>query len=64
MPKMKTNKGAVKRFKKTAGGYKFRRAYRNHILTKKTQKSKRHLRANQLIKDCDQKSIDRMMNVK
>lgn len=61
MPKMKTNKGAVKRFKKTAGGYKFRRANRNHILTKKSQKRKRHLRANSILKDCDKLSVQRML---
>ena len=64
MPKMKVKKSASKRFKKTAGGYKFRRAYRNHILTKKTQKSKRHVRANALVKACDTLSIDRMLTVK
>jgi large subunit ribosomal protein L35 len=64
MPKMKTNKGAAKRFKKTAGGYKFRRANRNHILTKKAQKRKRHLRTTQLIAGCDRLSIDRMLKVK
>ena len=61
MPKMKTNKGAVKRFKKTAGGYKFRRANRNHILTKMSQKRKKHLRANQMLKDCDVISVERML---
>ena len=64
MSKMKTNKGAVKRFKKTAGGYKFRRANRNHILTKVTQKRKRHARANQLLKACDALSVARMLNDK
>ncbi len=45
MPKLKTHKGASKRFKKTASGaIKCRRAYRNHILTKKTTTQKRHLR--------------------
>ena len=43
MPKLKTNRGAAKRFKKTAsGGYKYRQANRNHILTKKSTKRKRH----------------------
>lgn len=64
MPKMKTNKGAVKRFKKTAGGYKFRRANRNHILTKMTQKRKKQLRANQMLKACDVLSVQRMLTEK
>ncbi len=50
MPKMKTHKGAAKRFKKTASG-KVRRykAYKSHILTKKTSKRKRRLRRAGLI---------------
>ena len=44
MPKMKTKSGAAKRFRKTAKGYKHRQSFRNHILTKKTTKRKRHLR--------------------
>ena len=39
MPKMKTNKGAAKRFKKTAGGIKFKHATKRHILTKRTTKT-------------------------
>ncbi len=61
MPKMKSNRGAAKRFKKTAGGYKCRRAFRNHILTKKATKLKRQLRANTLVAKCDEKSIDRLL---
>lgn len=45
MPKLKTHRGAHKRFRKTASGaVKCRRAYRNHILTKKSSKQKRNLR--------------------
>jgi len=45
MPKMKTNRGAAKRFRKNGGGgFKRRQAFRNHILTKKSSKRKRHLR--------------------
>ena len=41
MPKVKTNKSAAKRFKKTgSGGYKHRQSHRNHILTKKSSKPK------------------------
>ena len=45
MPKLKTHRGAAKRFKKTKTG-KFLRssAFKRHILTKKTTKNKRHLR--------------------
>lgn len=44
MPKMKTNRGAAKRFRRTAKGFKHRQANRNHILTKKAAKRKRQLR--------------------
>jgi large subunit ribosomal protein L35 len=45
MPKMKTHKGAKKRFKVTATGkVKRMRAFKSHILTKKTSKRKRRLR--------------------
>lgn len=61
--KLKTNRGATKRFKVTAGGLKHRRALRNHILTKKTKKLKRQLRSNMLVNKCDVKSVCRMLNV-
>jgi large subunit ribosomal protein L35 len=45
MPKMKTHKGAKKRFKITGSGQvKRMRAFKSHILTKKSSKKKRHLR--------------------
>ena len=45
MPKMKTHRGAKKRFKVTSGGKVMRNhSMRSHILTKKTTKRKRHLR--------------------
>ena len=45
MPKMKTNKAASKRFKKTGTGeLKRMKAYKSHILTKKSRKTKRNLR--------------------
>ena len=64
MPKLKTHKGAAKRFRTTgAGRVKRRRAFRNHILTKKTTKQKRRLRvAAPLVKACDAKLIIRMLN--
>ena len=45
MPKMKTTKAAAKRFKQTRTGLlKRNKAYKSHILTKKSQKRKRNLR--------------------
>ena len=45
MPKLKTNRAAAKRFKKTGTGkLKRNKAYKRHILTKKTTKKKRDLR--------------------
>ena len=50
MPKMKTHRGAAKRFKpKKNGSIKRGSAYRSHILTKKDQKRKRHLRAPKIV---------------
>ncbi|MEK9626949.1 MAG: 50S ribosomal protein L35 [Gammaproteobacteria bacterium] len=62
MPKLKTNRGAAKRFKRTASG-KFKRsqAYLNHILTKKSTKRKRQLRDGVIVNAADQESLRRMM---
>ena len=62
MPKMKTKSGAAKRFKVRAGGsVKRGQAGKRHILTKKTTKSKRHLRGPVQIHEADVKSVRRMM---
>ncbi len=62
MPKLKTSRGAAKRFKKIAGGaYKHRQANRNHILTKKSTKRMRRLRSMSSIRHSDAKSINRML---
>lgn len=62
MPKMKTNRGAAKRFKKTAsGGYKRAQSYKNHILTKKSTKRKRQLRAIEQVAGADVSMLRRMM---
>lgn len=62
MPKLKTSSGAAKRFKKTGkGGYKHRQSFRNHILTKKSTKRKRHLRALKQIASSDVPLIRRML---
>jgi large subunit ribosomal protein L35 len=62
MPKMKTNRGAAKRFRATGSG-KIRRskAFTSHILTKKSTKRKRNLRKNGLITEADTKAIKRML---
>ncbi len=62
MPKMKTNRGAAKRFKRTAsGGFKRAQSHKNHILTKKSTKRKRHLRTIEQVADADVAMIRRMM---
>ena len=46
MPKLKTHSGAKKRFKSTATGkFKFQRTHKRHLLTRRSQKRKRQLRA-------------------
>ncbi len=59
---MKSNRGAAKRFKRTAGG-RFKRAqsHRRHILTKKSTKRKRHLRTSALIAEADVRLVRRML---
>ncbi len=61
MPKMKTNSGAAKRFKKTGKGYKHRQSHRAHILTKKSTKRKRHLRGMKDIAPADVPLIRKML---
>ncbi len=54
MPKIKTVRGAAKRFKKTAGGgFKRKHANLRHILTKKSTKRKRHLRPKGMVSKGD-----------
>lgn len=62
MPKMKTRRGAAKRFKVTGKG-KVRRfkANKSHILTKKTAKRKRHLRKAGLVHKVDEPRVKRML---
>ena len=58
MPKMKTHRGAAKRLKKTGTGkLKRMRAYKSHILTKKTTKRKRRLRKADLVSKADSKRL-------
>ena len=63
MPKMKTNRGAAKRFRKTAsGGFKCNASHRRHTLTKKSTKRKRHLRSpGMMIHASDVKSVNKML---
>ena len=62
MPKMKTNRGAAKRFSKSAsGGFKRSQAHRRHILTKKPTKRKRHLRSAAAINKADVASVKQML---
>ncbi len=63
--KLKTHRGAAKRFKKTATG-KFTRAqsFKRHILTSKTTKRKRALRKSILVSEADQTKLERMLPYK
>jgi len=62
MPKLKTHKGAKKRFKIT-GKKKivYNKAYKSHLLTKKSAKRKRILGKKDLIKDSDRSRIKKML---
>jgi large subunit ribosomal protein L35 len=62
MPKMKSNKGARKTFKKTASGnFKRKKAYKSHILTSKTTKRKRNLRHATLVSKEEEKRVRTMV---
>lgn len=61
MCKLKSNRGAAKRFRQTASGFKFRRSNRNHILTSKTHKLKRQRRVNGVVDQTDLKRIEQML---
>ncbi len=62
MPKIKTNRGAAKRFRKTGTG-KIRRnkAYTSHILTKKTTKRKRDLRQSIIVTKADERNVAQLI---
>lgn len=63
MPKLKTNRSAVKRFKMTAKGhFKHRSAFRNHILTKKSSKRKAGLSKMNVVAKTDEKNVARMLH--
>ncbi len=62
MPKIKTNRAAAKRFKKTGSGrIKRNKAFASHILTKKTTKRKRGLRQRGMVDESNVKGIKRLL---
>jgi large subunit ribosomal protein L35 len=62
MPKLKTHKGAAKRFRLTATGkVKRGHSHARHILTKKTAKRKRALDIDVMVADADEKPVKRML---
>jgi len=62
MPKIKTHRGAAKRFKITASGkVKRNKAYASHILTKKTRKRKRTLRKSGVLHKRDMDGIKKLI---
>jgi large subunit ribosomal protein L35 len=64
MPKMKTNRGAAKRFKVTGSGrIKRKKAYASHIMTKKSTKRGRKLRQQAEISSADIKRVKGMLGL-
>ncbi len=62
MPKMKTHRGAAKRFSANGSGkFKRKRANHSHILTKKDTKRKRRLRSTVLVSKADEKAVRKML---
>jgi len=62
MPKMKTNRGAAKRFKVSATGKIIRnKAFASHILTKKSTKRKRNFRKNAVMDATNVKNVKKML---
>lgn len=62
MPKMKTHRGAAKRFRKTGNGkIKRVKAYHSHLLECKTSKRKRNLRKGTYVSKADQARIERLI---
>jgi len=62
MPKIKSNRGAAKRFKAAAsGGFKRHQSHRRHILTKKSTKRKRHLRSPAELHPADVKAARQLL---
>jgi len=62
MPKIKTHRGAAKRFKKTGTGKFLRgKAFKRHILTSKPTRRKRHMRGTVVVADADAARLRRML---
>jgi large subunit ribosomal protein L35 len=65
MPKVKTNSSAKKRFKLTGTGkIKRKKAFKNHILTKKATKRKRHLTQKAIVTSADENNIMKLLRLK
>ena len=65
MPKMKTHRGSAKRFRVTGTGKIVRgKAYKSHILTKKSPKRKRNFRKETVIADADRRVIARNLGLR
>ncbi len=65
MPKVKTHRGAAKRFSVTKSGkIKRAQAYKRHILTKKTTKRTRNLRKTAYIAECEEKNVRKLIPYK
>jgi len=65
MPKLKTHRGAAKRFKKTASGkIKMKKAYKSHLMTGKSSKRTRGLRKSRLIAKANYGKIKRLLPYK
>ncbi|HBO62044.1 MULTISPECIES: 50S ribosomal protein L35 [Atopobiaceae] len=65
MPKMKTHKGTAKRFRRTGSGKIMRaKAFKSHILTKKSPKRIRGFRQETVISDADVKTVSQRMGSK
>ena len=62
MPKMKTHKGAAKRFRKTGTGkLKRAKAFKSHILTKKSAKRTRNLRKGAYVSTTQEKAMKKLL---
>lgn len=62
MPKIRTNRGAAKRFAKTGTGrFKRRQSHKRHILTKKSAKRKRQLRGNTMVAAADHREVQQLL---
>ncbi|TAK75079.1 MAG: 50S ribosomal protein L35 [Gammaproteobacteria bacterium] len=61
MPKLKSNRGAAKRFRRTATGFKCGKVNRRHLLTAKSSKRKRQLRVGLMVRDEDRGRVEQML---